>query len=168
MITFYQTYERQISECSNFYSYCGNIFIINRLNNFIISVLFDLRDMYSVAPSTELVAKYGTLNFLPICQKNKNSLSLHADIINKMLEKSYCENSADITQYCNYSILCTLCGSRISVISFPLEWGKFPHITTTFSLFPGQSFFLQRQSHYENHVLKCYLLFQGIPYWKEH
>lgn len=29
----YQTLQRQISECSNFYSYCGIIFIINRRNN---------------------------------------------------------------------------------------------------------------------------------------
>jgi hypothetical protein len=53
--------------------------------------------MYYVAPSTALVAKYSTLNFLAFCQINKNSLSLHADIINKMLKKSYSEKSADIT-----------------------------------------------------------------------
>jgi hypothetical protein len=84
--------------------------------------LFVLCEIYCVAPSTALVARYGTLNFLPFCQKNKNCLSLHADITNKMLEKSYSENSVGITQYYNYSDLCTLCGSRISVIPFHWNW----------------------------------------------
>jgi len=55
-----------------------------------------------------------------------------------MLEKSYSENSAGITQYCNYSSLCTLCGSRISVISFPLDWEKLPAYYYIFSYFQSE------------------------------
>jgi hypothetical protein len=124
MITFYQILQRQISECCNFYSFCGIIFKINRLNNFTTFVLFVLCEIYCVVPSTTLLARHGTLNLLPFCQKNKNYLSLHADITNKMLEKSYFENSAGITQYYNYSCLCTLCGSRISVIPFHWNGGN--------------------------------------------